>query len=163
MDRMRLCQRQGKTELLNGNVEQILLKSLAPPVLVHDDVQRLLTRLFLQQVGNLELEGVSDNPYVEEWCRPQVARYEHFEGLWKAGVSRRMEGVDYDGNGALRMVENIPDSFGSEGDMCARVLVTPWSVDNSTCGVELVVRERHQPGVHHREEGLHGLCEPPLL
>lgn len=162
MDRIRLCQRQRKTELLNGDVEQKILKSLAPPVLVHDDVQRLLTGLLLQQVGNLELEGVSNNPYVEEWCRPQIAGYEHLEGLRKAGVSRRVEGVDHDRNGAIRMIENIPDAFGSESDVGAWVVVTPWSVDNSTCGVELVVREGHQPGVHYREEGLQVLCQPPL-
>ncbi|SRR5258706_9408521 len=132
MDRMRLCQRQRKTELLNGNVEQKTLKSFAPPVLVHDDVQRLLPGLLLQQEGNLELEGVSDNPYVEEWCGPQIAGYEHLKRLRKASVSGRVEGVNHDRNGALRMVEDIPDTFGSEGDVGARVVVTPWSVDNST-------------------------------
>jgi hypothetical protein len=162
MDRMRLGQRLRKTKLLNGDVEQEILKSLAPPVFVHDDVQRLFTGLLLQQVGNLELESVPDDVYVEEWCRPQVAGYEHLEGLWEAGVSDRMEGIDYDRDGAPRMVENIPDTFGSEGDVCARIVVTPWSVDNSTCGVELVVRKGHQPSVHHREEGLEGLCEPQL-
>jgi len=154
MDRMRLCQRQRKTEFLNGNVEQKVLKSLAPPVLVHDDVQRLLAGLLLQQVRDLELESVSDNPYVEEWCRPQIAGYEHLEGLRKAGVCRWVEGVDHNRNGTLRMVENIPDTFGSESDVGARVVVTPWSVNNSTCGVELVVCEGHQPGVHRWEEGL---------
>ena len=163
MDQMRLCQRLRKTELLNGNVEQKALKSLAPPVLVHNDVQRLLPGLLLQQVGDLELESVPDNIYVEEWCRPQIAGYEHFEGIRKAGVSGRVEGVDHDRNGARRMVENIPDTFGPEGDMGARVVVTPWSVNNSTGGVELVVREGHQPGVYCREEGLQVLCQPPLL
>jgi len=86
----------------------------------------------LQQEGNLELESVSDNPYVEEWCGPQIAGYEHLERLRKAGVSGRVEGIDHDRDGALRMVENIPDTFGSEGDMGARVVVTPWSVGNST-------------------------------
>lgn len=163
MDQMRLCQRPRKTELLNGDVEQKALKSLAPPVLVHDDVQRLLPRLLLEQVGNLELERVSNNIHVEEWCGPQIAGYEHLEGVRKAGVSRWVEGVDHDRNGARRMVENIPDTFGSEGDMGARVVVTPWPIGNSTGGVELVVRKGHQPGVHHREEGLQVLCQPLLL
>ena len=66
MDGMGLCQRQRKTELLDGNVEQELLKSFAPPVLVHDDVQGVSAGLLLQQVGNLELESVSDRPYVED-------------------------------------------------------------------------------------------------
>ena len=163
MDHTRLCHRQRETELLNGDVEHETLKSLAPPVLVHDDVQRLLPGLLLQQEGNLELEGVSDNPYAEEWCRPQIAGYEHLERLGEAGVSGGVEGVDHDRDGALRMVENIPDTLGSEGDMGARVVVTPWSVGNSTRGVELVVREGHQPGVHRREEGLQVLGQPPLL
>ena len=132
MDQMGLCQRQRKTELLNGDVEQKALKSLAPPVLVHDDVQRLLSGLLLQQVGDLELESVSDNIHVEDWCGPQIAGYEHFEGVREAGVSGWVEGVDHDRNSAGRMVENIPDLFGSEGDMGARVVVTPWSIGNST-------------------------------
>ena len=74
-----------------------------------------------------------------------------------------MEGVDDDWNGAARVIENIPDTFGPEGDVCALVVATPGSVGNSACGVELVVREGHQPGVHHREEGLQGQCERRLL
>jgi len=164
MDRVRVLQRERNTELLDGNVEQEILKSLAPPVLVHDDVQRLLlTGLLLQQVGNLELEGISNRCYVEEWCSPQIAGYQHLEGLWKAGVCWRVEGVDDDRNRALRMIENIPDPFGSECDMFGRVIVTPRSDDNPTSGVELVVREGHQPSIQHREEGLEGLCEPLLL
>jgi len=138
---MCLCQRQRQTELLNGNVEQEYLESLAPPVLVHDDVQWVLTGLLLQQVGNLELQSVSDNPSVEEWRRPQIAGYEYLERLRKTDVCGREESIDHDWNGALRTVENIPDNFGSEGDVCARVFVTPWSVDYSTCRVELVARE----------------------
>ena len=73
-----------------------------------------------------------------------------------------MEGVDDDWNSAFRVFENIPDTFGSQGDMCAYVFVTPWPIRNSTCGVELGVREGYQPGVNHREEGLQGFCEPSL-
>jgi len=123
---------RGRPNFSMGMLSKKTLKSFAPPVLVHDDVQRLLPGLLLQQESNLELESVSDNPYVEEWCGPQIAGYEHLERLRKAGVSGRVEGIDHDRDGALRMVENIPDTFGSEGDMGARVVVTPWSVGNST-------------------------------
>jgi len=148
------CQRQRKIELLDGDIEQEILESLAPPVLVHDDIQRLSTGLLLQQVGNLELERVSDHPDVEEWCIPQVSGYEHLEGPRKAGVCGWVEGVDHNWDGARRLVEDIPDPFGSEGDVGALVFVTPWPVGNRTFRVELVVREGHQPGVQRREEGL---------
>ena len=163
MDGMGLCQWQRKTEPLNWNVEQETLKALAPPVLVHDDVQCLSSGLLLQQVGHLELEGISNGPYVEEWCIPQIAGYKHLEGLWEASVWEGMEGVDDDWNGALRTVQDISDMFGSQSDVCAGLIATPWSVGNSTCRVELVVREGDQPSIDYREEGLQGLCEPALL
>ena len=115
--------------------------------------------LLLQQVGNLKLEGVSNDPHVEKWCAPQIAGYERLERPRKAGVCGRMEGVDDDWNGTFGIFENIPDSFGPERDMCAYVLVTPLSIGNSTCGVELGVREGYQPGVDHREKVLYGLCK----
>lgn len=61
------------------------------------------------------------------------------------------------------MVEDIPDAFSPEGDVCAGLVAAPWSVGNSTCGVELTVREGDQPSIYHREEGLQKVCEPPLL
>ena len=79
MDGMGLRQGQRKAELFNGNVEQETLKALAPPVLVHNDVQWLSSGLLLQQVSNLELEGVPNGPYVEGRCTPQIAGYEHLE------------------------------------------------------------------------------------
>ena len=76
---MGLCQGERKTEPLDGDVEQETLEALAPPVLVHDDVQWLSGGLLLQQVGHLELEGVSNGLSVEERRVPQIAGDEHLE------------------------------------------------------------------------------------